>query len=185
MPEVTTAAPIPADAPAWAAVLRRATDYLVCDFGGGPRPWKFAWVIDFQKAGTFPFLGLLIAWHHNTSAAAWIYLAMHGGYGLVWLIKDLAFPDAAWQRRITIGGGVNAFLGVLGWYWAFGWLLISGTSRPTYPLPDHAWFCLCISLCLVGSAIMVAADAPLEDCSLRRQPREAEGLPSCRRGRWR
>lgn len=151
--------PIPANAPAWAAAMRRFTNYLVNDFGGGPRPWKFAWVINFQKAGTFPFLGLLIAWYHNTSTAAWIYLAMHGSYGLVWIVKDLAFPDPNWQHRITIGGGINAFLGVLGWYWVFGWLLISGVSQPAYPLPDYAWFCLCLSLCILGCVIMIAADA--------------------------
>jgi hypothetical protein len=39
---------------------------------------------------------------------------MHGSYGLVWIIKELAFPDPAWQRRITIGGGINAFVSVLG-----------------------------------------------------------------------
>jgi protein-S-isoprenylcysteine O-methyltransferase Ste14 len=44
---------------------------------------------------------------------------------------------------------------VLGWYWVFGWLLISGVARPAYPLPDWAWFCLCI----VGCVIMIAADA--------------------------
>ena len=38
--------------------------------------------------------------------------AQHGSYGLVWLIKDLAFPNPTWQHRITIGGGINAFLGV-------------------------------------------------------------------------
>jgi hypothetical protein len=84
---------------------------------------------------------------------------MHGSYGLVWILKDLAFPDPAWQKRVTVGGGVNAFLAVLGWYWVFGWLLISGVSRPRYPLPDHAWFALCISLCILGCAIMIAADA--------------------------
>jgi protein-S-isoprenylcysteine O-methyltransferase Ste14 len=131
---------------------------LVNDFGGGPRPWKLAWVINFQKVGTFPFLGFLIAWYHNTSTSAWIYLAMHGSYGLVWIIKDLAFPDPNWQNRVTIGGGINAFLGVLGWYWVFGWLLIAGVSQPTYPLPDYAWFCLCISLCILGCVIMIAAD---------------------------
>jgi protein-S-isoprenylcysteine O-methyltransferase Ste14 len=150
---------IPANAPEWAAAMRRMTNYLVHDFAGGPRPWKFAWVINFQKTGTFPLLAFLIAWYHNTSMAAWIYLAMHGSYGLIWFIKDMAFPDPAWQNRITIGGGINAFLDVLGWYWVFGWLLISGTSHPSYPLPDYAWFCVCISLCIVGSAIMVAADA--------------------------
>lgn len=139
--------------------MRRLTDWLVCDFGGGPRPWKFSWVINFQKAGTFFFLGLLMWYYQNVTTAAWIYLAMHGSYGLVWIIKDLAFPDAGWQRRITVGGGINAFLGVLGWYWVFGWLLISRTSQPHYPLPDPAWFCLCISLCILGCAIMIAADA--------------------------
>jgi protein-S-isoprenylcysteine O-methyltransferase Ste14 len=146
-------------APALAQKMRALNDWLVTDFGGGPRPWKLAWVINFQKSGTFLFLGLLIWYYRNTSTAAWIYLAMHGSYGLVWMLKDLAFPDPAWQKRVTVGGGINSFLAVLGWYWVFGWLLISGVSRPRYPLPDHAWFAVCISLCILGSAIMVAADA--------------------------
>ena len=43
-------------APAWAQAMRRFTDYMSYDFLGGPRPWKLAWVINFQKAGTFLFL---------------------------------------------------------------------------------------------------------------------------------
>ena len=116
-------------AQALALRMRAFLAYFSEDFLGGPRVLKMAWVINFQKAGTFPFLGLLIAWYHNTSTAAWIYLAMHGSYGLVWIVKDLAFPDPSWQHRITIGGGINVFFGVLGWYWVFGWLLISGVSR--------------------------------------------------------
>ena len=151
--------PLAGKAPAWAETMRRWTDYFVKDFGGGPRPWKFAWVINFQKTGTFPLLALLIAWYHNTTTAAWIYLAMHGTYGLVWIIKDVAFPDRSWQARITILGGINAFVSVLGWYWVFGWLLISSRSTPNYPLPAYAWFCLCLTLCILGVAIMIAADA--------------------------
>lgn len=139
--------------------IQRSTGYLVSQFGGGPRPWKFAWVINFQKAGTFFFLLALIAYYGNHATNVWIYTAMQGSYGLVWIMKDVAFPDSNWQQRITIGGGINAFLGVLGWYWVFGWLLVSGTAQPDYPLPDAVWFCLCISLCIVGSAMMVAADA--------------------------
>ena len=147
------------EAPRWAKAVHDFTGYLVYDFLGGPRPWKFAWVINFQKAGTFFFLLGLIAYFENYSTTAWIYTAMHGSYGLVWILKDVAFPDPNWQRRITIGGGINAFVTVLGWYWVFGWLLISGTVQPDYPLPDYAWYCLCISLCIVGSVIMIAADA--------------------------
>lgn len=146
-------------APAWATVMRKTTNHLSRDFLGGPRPWKMAWIINFQKIGTFPFLGLLIWYYQTTSTAAWVYLAMHGSYGLAWFIKDMAFPDRSWQVKITIAGGVNTFIGVLAWYWVFGWLLVSGTSQPDYPLPDYAWFCVCISLCLIGCVIMIAADA--------------------------
>ncbi|MGH8456404.1 MAG: hypothetical protein ACRETE_05425, partial [Stenotrophobium sp.] len=110
-PNTARSATVPANAPTWAVTARRFTDWLVTDFGGGPRPWKFAWAINFQKAGTFLFLGALMWYYHNTSTAAWIYLAMHGSYGLVWILKDTAFPDPNWQKRITIGGGINSFLG--------------------------------------------------------------------------
>jgi protein-S-isoprenylcysteine O-methyltransferase Ste14 len=146
-------------APGWAISLNRITQYMVSDFGGGPRPWKFAWVINFQKCGTFVFLGFLMWLYDNTSTTAWIYLALQGSYGLVWFIKDMAFPDPSWQKKITIAGGINAFLGVLGWYWVFGWLLISGVSTPDYPLSNGAWYALCISLCIIGCTIMIAADA--------------------------
>lgn len=145
--------------PRWARTVHGITQWLVEDCLGGPRPWTFAWVINLQKAGTFVFLGVLMMLYQPDSLAAWVYLAMHGSYGLVWLIKDLAFPDPAWQKRITIASGINAWLGVLGWYWVFGWLLISGHSMPDYPLGQGPWFALCISLCLIGCAIMLAADA--------------------------
>ena len=101
----TTATPY--EAPGWARTMHRVTDHMLHDFLGGPRPWKFSWVINFQKAGTFVFLLALIAWYGNTSTQAWVYTAMQGSYGLVWILKDIAFPDPNWQRRITIAGGVR------------------------------------------------------------------------------
>ena len=161
MQESSTPNQLPAalTAPAWAQRMRLFSDYLSQDFLGGPRPWKFSWVINFQKTGTFLFLGWLMWLYQNTTPAAWLFLAMHGTYGLVWFIKDMAFPDPNWQKSVTIGGGINAFLFVLGPYWLFGWLLISGTAQPHYPLPEFAWYCLCLSLCTLGSVIMIAADA--------------------------
>ncbi|HEX4896031.1 MAG TPA: DUF1295 domain-containing protein [Solimonas sp.] len=160
---IAPSAVTPHAAPAWAKTLRRFNDWWLHDLGGGPRPLKFAWVINAQKAGTFLFLGLLMVLYAGdtpaaTSDAAWIYLAMHGSYGLVWLLKDLAFPDPGWQVRVTLGSAAAGLFG-LAMYWSFGWLLISGTSAPDYPLPDPVWFCLCVSLCIIGSALMIAADA--------------------------
>jgi len=150
-------------APAWARRLRALNDWLMFDFGGGARLCKLSWIINFQKAGTFLVLSLLMLYYSTrttaaTSLSAWIYLAMHGSYGLVWLLKDLAFPDPAWQRRATLGGACVTLLGLIA-YWSFGWLLISGRSLPVYPVPDPVWYALCITLCILGCALMIAADA--------------------------
>lgn len=59
--------------------MRSFTDYLSKDFLGGPRPWKSAWIINFQKGGSlFSFFGFLIWYYQNTSTAAWVYLALQG-----------------------------------------------------------------------------------------------------------
>ena len=145
--------------PTWALAVHRLFNYLSRDFLGGPRICKFSWVINFQKTGTFLFLGLLMLWYDANSTPVWVYLALHGTYGFVWFLKDMAFPDPSWQQRITIGGAIVSFAAVLGPYWLFGWLLISAESPPSYPLPEQAWYALCITLCMFGSALMIAADA--------------------------
>ena len=139
--------------------LKQLADYLTTDFLGGPKVWKFSWVINFQKAGTFLFVAWLMWFYQNFNTAAYVYLALHGGYGLVWLIKDVCFPDAGWQKKVTLGAGLVAFFGVLFWYWVIAWLLISQSSVPDYPLPENQWYALCITLCLLGCVIMIAADA--------------------------
>lgn len=150
-------------APLWAARMQRLHSLLLYDLGGGPRPLKFAWLINLQKAGTLPLLALLVWYYADrtpaaTGTAASLYVALHGAYGLIWWMKDLAFPDPNWQVRITLPSSIVVMIS-LGLYWSFGWLLISGTSTPDYPLPDNLWFALCVLLCILGAAIMVAADA--------------------------
>jgi hypothetical protein len=80
----TGSASIPAKAPKWAAAMRRITNYLVNDFAGGPRPWKFAWVINFQKTGTFPLLALLpgIIIRVRQFGSTWPCMAAMGWSGL-------------------------------------------------------------------------------------------------------
>lgn len=148
--------------PRWAERLGRVNQHVMFDLGGGPRPLKLATVINLQKAGTFPVIALLMWFYAGrtpaaTSTAAWLYLAMHGSYGLTWLLKDFAFPDPSWQQRSTVGGSIVALL-FLSTYWLAGWVIISGVSDLNYPLPQGAWFALCVSLCILGCVIVVAAD---------------------------
>jgi len=149
-------------APRWAAALQRFNQRCMFDLGGGPKPLKAAWVINLQKAGCFPFFALLMWYYADktpwaTSTAAWIYLGLHGSYGLIWLLKDLAFPDANWQGHCTLPSALYLAAG-LALYWAIGWVLISGVSDPHYPLPDGAWFTLCIALYVLGVGMMFGAD---------------------------
>jgi len=149
-------------APRWAEAMRRFNQYIMFDIGGGPRLLKLAWVINTQKILCFPFFGFLMWYYADktpwaTSQAAWIYLAMNGSYGLIWLLKDLTFPDASWQRRCTFGGATYAASGLAS-YLAIGWVLISGVSDPQYPLATPAWFALCITIFTFGVVIMFGAD---------------------------
>jgi protein-S-isoprenylcysteine O-methyltransferase Ste14 len=142
-----------------AARVNRTVQYLSRDAFGGPRVLKLAWVIDVQKGGTIPFVAALMWWYGNTSAAAWVYLGLHGGYGLSWLLKDLLVPDRGWQQRVTFGGALLSFLLVLGPYWVMPWLLISDVLGPVHPQPAPALMAACIVLFTIGLTLMLGADA--------------------------
>ena len=146
-------------APAFAVAMSKFSAYVSQDLLGGPKFWKLAWIINFQKFGTFFFVGGLIYYFENYSTAAWVYLALHGSYGFCWLLKDLTFPDASWDVKITFGGALMSFVSVLGPYWVAPFLLISGILGPEYTSPSDMLLMLYIFIHTLGVAIMLSADA--------------------------
>ncbi len=143
--------------PPFVAAWSRISRHLSQDFLGGPRVLKFAWVIDVQKGATLLFVGALMLAYRNFSTVAWVYLALHGTYGLCWILKDVAFPDPSWQRRITFGGAFMSVAMVLGPYWLFPFLLVSGVLGPRAG-PGLPLLALCIGLHTLGVAVMLSAD---------------------------
>lgn len=142
--------------PTWAAWLHRLNQDVSTDLFGGPRVLKLAWVINAQKLGSLPFVLCLMWVYENWSTVAWIYLALYGSYGICWFLKDMAFPDQNWQRRVTWGGALAAFLFGLAPYWVLPWLLLSGRGHP----PDSAAVvAFAIGLHTVGLFLMIGADA--------------------------
>lgn len=139
--------------------LHRATHYLSHDLFGGPRILRFNWVINFQKGMTlFWVLGLMM-FYENFSIQAWVYLALHGSYGLIWVIKDITFPDDKWQTSITFGGGLTAVLTVLGPYWVAPFLLISNVLGDLHVGAGHTGLAVAILMYALGLALMLIADA--------------------------
>lgn len=139
--------------------IHEGTEFLSHDLFGGSRWLKFNWVINFQKGMTaFWVLGLM-AYYQNFTPQAWVYLALHGSYGLIWLLKDRIFPDGRWQTRITFGGALMAILAVLGPYWVAPYLLISPILGEAHHGADWPMLATAIFCYALGLTLMLTADA--------------------------
>ena len=146
-----------ANVPLWTH-WARFTSFMTERFLGGPQALKLAWVINFQKTGTFFYILLLMNYYQNFSVAACVYLALHGMYGFCWMLKHFAFPDRNWEKKVTIGGGLMAFVLVLGLYWVFPYLLISGILGPDQKMASLTVLTAAISVHTLGVVIMMTAD---------------------------
>jgi protein-S-isoprenylcysteine O-methyltransferase Ste14 len=132
----------------------RFRDFLSDDLFGGPRLLKAAWVINLQKITTIPFV-LALMWCFNCwTTTAWVYAALHGTYGLCWILKDRAFPDPNWEKKVTFGGAFIMWALILGPYWLAPVLIV--TERIEAP----PWLLfVAILICVSGIVLMMCSDA--------------------------
>jgi len=81
--------------------------------------------IDSHKGATAPAVFLLI-WYfgqwENTTAL--IYLALHGSYGIMWVLKSAIFPDKTWEAKCSFWYGLYIW-GGLSMYWISPWIIMS------------------------------------------------------------
>lgn len=109
--------------------------------------------INLHKFLTFAvILGLMVV-YQNFTIAPWIYLALHGTYGIMWLIKDRLYPDKQWEEDIPIVTGVITFI-IVGLYWIAPFILISSRVEPSAPLMATA-----IATNLFGLLLHYGSDA--------------------------
>lgn len=141
------------------STLNRVYQHLSHDFLGGPRILRFNWVINFQKGMTLFWVLGLMYFYQNFSIQAWVYLALHGSYGMIWILKDIIFPDRRWQARITFGGGIVAVLLVLGPYWVAPFLLISPVLGEAHMGASNVWIFISVFLYVAGLTLMLTSDA--------------------------
>ncbi|MGP1383028.1 MAG: methyltransferase family protein [Thainema sp.] len=89
--------------------------------------------INLSKGLTAPFVLGLMMIYQNFSVAAWVYLALHGTYGMLWLLKDRLYPDKQWEQEISLPMGLITFA-VVNLYWVAPFILISTGAQPPLPL---------------------------------------------------
>ena len=125
---------------------------------------KLKYFIDSNKGVTFlAILALMGIYHQWQNPTAWIYLALHGTYGILWVLKSRIFPDAAWENRTTWWFGIIAWVGLM-LYWIPAWLLMSRSVQAP------GWFLgLCLILYIFGVFCHFTSDMQ-KHTSLKLQP---------------
>jgi steroid 5-alpha reductase family enzyme len=110
--------------------------------------------IDSHKGLTGPFtLGLIAYYHAWDNVLAWIYLALHGTYGLLWILKSRYFGDKNWERPVPLYLGLGTWL-ILSLYWISPWLIVTQRNHPIAP-----WMiAVCISMYVFGVFLHFASD---------------------------
>lgn len=114
---------------------------------------KIKHAINLHKGLTAAIVvGFMLA-YQNFTLGPWVYLALHGSYGFLWLLKDRLYPDKQWEQVIPLGAGVFTFA-LLGLYWVPPFLLISRGTVPPLPLVAGA-----IALNVLGVFLHFVSDA--------------------------
>jgi protein-S-isoprenylcysteine O-methyltransferase Ste14 len=120
--------------------------------------------IDSHKGATgLAILAMMAVYHQWTNPTAWVYLALHGSYGLLWILKSRIFPDKTWEQETGWGYGLYIW-GGLTLYWVAPWLLTSQDVQAP------AWYlAVCISIYILGIFLHFTTDMQ-KYVSLRLQP---------------
>jgi steroid 5-alpha reductase family enzyme len=109
--------------------------------------------IDSHKAITgLVILALIAVYRQWQNPTAWVYLALHGTYGVLWVLKSRVFPDRQWEQPTSLAYGLVIW-GGLSTYWVAAWLLTArGVQAP-------AWYLgVCTSLNIFGVFFHYASD---------------------------
>ncbi len=120
--------------------------------------------IDSNKGITFiVLLGMIAYYKQWNNPTAMIYLALHGTYGLMWVMKSRIFPDKQWEQRPPLWFGIGAWL-ALALYWLPGWIIFShSVQAPVWLLT------VCVSIYTLGVFFHFASDMQ-KHTSLELQP---------------
>ncbi|MDX2253886.1 MAG: DUF1295 domain-containing protein [Pseudanabaenaceae cyanobacterium bins.39] len=94
---------------------------------------KIKHAINLHKGLTPIVILALMAAYNNFTLAAFIYLALHGGYGILWLLKDRYYPDKQWEQDIPLPTGIFTFTAI-GLYWIAPFILIHSGLQPSSTL---------------------------------------------------
>ena len=114
---------------------------------------KLNQIINLHKGLTVFVVAGLMMFYNNYSIAAWVYLSLHGTYGILWLLKEKIFPDQYFKEKINFITSITGFI-FLGSYWIAPFILISSQKSVSSPVIAAS---ICINI--IGVFLHFASDA--------------------------
>jgi protein-S-isoprenylcysteine O-methyltransferase Ste14 len=114
---------------------------------------KLKYAVNLHKGLTGIVVITMMFFYDNVSLGPLVYLALHGTYGIMWLLKDRMFPDKQWEQDVSLGYGVFAFAALL-LYWIAPWYLISYRITPT-----PGYVAASVALTVLGTMLHFGSDA--------------------------
>jgi len=109
--------------------------------------------IDSHKGATalvcFALMHHFDQWDNPT---AWVYTALHGTYGVLWVMKSTLFGDKTWEMRTPLWYGLVIWA-ALTLYWTAPYIICSRSLQ--MPMP---WLGLCIMTYIIGVFFHFASD---------------------------
>ncbi len=130
------------------------TDPIKSPFAIGKPIIPLNYIINIQKAGTIIIMYILMLYYQNFSRGAWLYLSLHGTYGIIWILKDIIFPDKTFQVKVSIIGCSCVSI-VLLLYWVIGFLMMNGYGDQN---PSSRKMFSCFFIFTIGLFLMVCTD---------------------------
>ena len=115
--------------------------------------------IDIHKGLNSLFILFLMYYFDSwNNLIAWIYLALHGTYGYLWILKSKIFPDKQWENKTSIGYGLVIWAG-LSLYWISPYIIITGNHMIPFNIPLYpVYIFFCISLFIFGVFLHFTSD---------------------------
>lgn len=109
--------------------------------------------IDSHKGVTALLVAGLIIWKGAwDNPTALLYLALHGSYGLMWVIKSQTFPDRSWEKPCSGMRGLVIWM-ALSLYWIAPWIIVQ------YDVRAPGWLLAgCAGIFALGVFLHFAAD---------------------------
>ncbi|KAL4484604.1 hypothetical protein ABPG74_019781 [Tetrahymena malaccensis] len=135
-------------------LLDELRNYIYYDLFETRKVVKAKTLANLFKGTIFLFVIFLMYIYQNFQLQSYIYLTLHGSYGLLWVSKSFVFPDLQFENGMTLFSAIGG-VGILSIYMIIPHQMISLNNESNYNINR---ILLCCFLYIFGVTLMMVSD---------------------------